>query len=114
MLLCPKCKALMKLNRKTDQMECKRPACGHNEPKGKEENITTRKRIDREIVITEGIEGTLPSTKIMGGAFPKLLETKSRITNEAIIDFISSLKNEYLFLQLRLLIGSLEKKKSYP
>ena len=65
MILCPKCKALMKLNRKTDQMECKRPDCGHNEPKGKEENITTRKRVDREIVVTEGIEGTLPTTKII-------------------------------------------------
>ena len=65
MLLCPKCKALMRLNRETDRMECKRPDCGHNEPKGKEENITTRKRIDREIVVTEGIEGTLPTTKII-------------------------------------------------
>lgn len=65
MLLCPKCKALMKLNRETGQMECKRPDCGHNEPKGEEENITTRKRINREIVVTEGIEGTLPTATII-------------------------------------------------
>ena len=55
----------MKLNRETGQMECKRPDCGHNEPKGEEENITTRKRINREIVVTEGIEGTLPTANII-------------------------------------------------
>ena len=65
MLLCPKCRALMKLNRKTSRMECKRPDCGHTEPKGEDTKITTRKRIDREIVVTEGIEGTLPTTKII-------------------------------------------------
>jgi DNA-directed RNA polymerase subunit M len=48
-------------------MECKRPDCGHAEPKGEDTNITTRKRIDREIVVTEGIEGTLPTTKIICG-----------------------------------------------
>ena len=36
MILCPKCRALMRLNRETNQMECKRPDCGHIEPKGKE------------------------------------------------------------------------------
>jgi DNA-directed RNA polymerase subunit M len=55
----------MRLNRETNQMECKRPDCGHIEPKGKEAKITTRKRIDREIVVTESIEGTLPTVKII-------------------------------------------------
>ncbi len=65
MILCPKCRALMRLNRETSQMECKRPDCGHIEPKGKKAKITTRKRIDREIVVTESIEGTLPTVKII-------------------------------------------------
>ena len=56
----------MKLNRETSQMECKKPdpvtkvPCGHSEPTGGK-NTTTRKRIDREIVVTESIEGTLPT-----------------------------------------------------
>ena len=68
--ICPKCKAFMKLNRKTSQMECKRPdpvtklPCGHSEPTGGK-NTTTRKRVNREIVVTESIEGTLPTVKII-------------------------------------------------
>ena len=61
----------MKLNRKTSQMECQRlnpvtklPSCGHSEPVGGK-NTTTRKRIEREIVVTESIEGTLPTAKII-------------------------------------------------
>ena len=61
----------MKLNRDTKQMECKRildpvtkVICGHSEPTSGE-NTTTRKRIDRKIVVTESIEGTLPTVKII-------------------------------------------------
>ena len=60
----------MKLNRETSQMECKRPdpvtkvPCGHSEPTGGK-NTTTRKRVDRKIVVTESIEGTLPTVKII-------------------------------------------------
>ena len=59
------------MNRKTSQMECQRlnpvtklPSCGHSEPVGGK-NTTTRKRIEREIVVTESIEGTLPTVKIV-------------------------------------------------
>ena len=64
-MFCPKCKSLLKLNRKTEQKECKNPNCGgHSESKGKDV-ITKRKQEDKEIVVTEGIEGTLPTTKII-------------------------------------------------
>ncbi len=65
MRFCPKCKALMMLNRETNEMVCKRPNCGHKEPNEKKAEITTKERIDRKIVVTEGIEGTLPTTKII-------------------------------------------------
>ena len=58
------------MNRETSQMECKRPdpvtkvPCGHSEPTGGK-NTTTRKRVDRKIVVTESIEGTLPTAKII-------------------------------------------------
>ena len=65
MRFCPKCKALMMLSRETNEMVCKRPKCGHKEPNNKEAEITTKERIEREIVVTEGIEGTLPTTKII-------------------------------------------------
>ena len=63
-MFCPKCKAILVLNRATGQKECKRPNCGHSEDKGKEV-ITKRKQEDKEMVVTEGIEGTLPTTKII-------------------------------------------------
>ena len=44
-MFCPKCKALLVLNRATGQKECKRPNCGHSEDKGKEV-ITKRKQED--------------------------------------------------------------------
>ena len=65
-MFCPKCKAILVLNRATVQKECKRPNCGHSEDKGKEV-ITKRKQEDKEMVVTEGIEGTLPTTKIICG-----------------------------------------------
>ena len=60
-MFCPKCKSILVLNRATGQKECKRPNCGHSEDKGKEV-IKKRKREDKEMVVTEGIEGTLPTT----------------------------------------------------
>ena len=65
-MFCPKCKAILVLNRATGQKECKRPNCGHSEDKRKEV-ITKRKQEDKEMVVTEGIEGTLPTTKIICG-----------------------------------------------
>tara|TARA_Y100001970_G_scaffold119580_1_gene148347 strand:+ start:387 stop:665 length:279 start_codon:yes stop_codon:yes gene_type:complete len=54
------------LNRETGQKECKRPNCGHTEVKG-EAKVTSRERQDKEMVVTESIEGTLPTTKIICG-----------------------------------------------
>jgi len=70
-MFCPKCKAILVLNRSTGQKECKRKypdgkKCGYSEDKGKEV-ITKRKQEDKEMVVTEGIEGTLPKTKIICG-----------------------------------------------
>ena len=65
MQFCPKCKALMMLNRVSNQMECKRPDCGHTAPKENKAKVTTRDRDKREIVVTDSIEGTLPTAKII-------------------------------------------------
>ena len=58
-MFCPKCKSMLVLNRNTGQRECKRPNCGHSESKG-ETKITSREMEKKEIVVTEGLEGTLP------------------------------------------------------
>ena len=63
-MFCPTCKAMLSLNRATGQRECKRTNCNYSEDKG-EEIITKRKQKDKEMVVTEGIEGTLPTTKII-------------------------------------------------
>jgi len=60
MLFCPKCKAIMYPD--GDKLKCKR--CGHAKSKGKA-NVTSREREEKEIVVTESIEGTLPTTKII-------------------------------------------------
>ena len=60
MKFCPDCKVIM--YPQGDKLTCKR--CGHSESKGKPQ-ITSREREDKEIVVTEGIEGTLPTTKII-------------------------------------------------
>ena len=60
MKFCPDCKVIM--YPQGDELTCKR--CGHSESKGKPQ-ITSREREDKEIVVTEGIEGTLPTTKII-------------------------------------------------
>ena len=52
-MFCPKCKAILVLNRAPGMKECKRPNCGHSEDKGKEV-ITKRKQEDKEMVVTEG------------------------------------------------------------
>jgi len=65
-MFCPKCKSILVLNRTTGKRECKRPNCGHSENKG-EAKITSRERKDKEMVVTESIEGTLPTTKIICG-----------------------------------------------
>ena len=63
-MFCPKCKSILMLNRETGQKECRR--CGHTEGKGKAK-VTSREREDKEMVVTESIEGTLPTTKIICG-----------------------------------------------
>tara|TARA_B100000902_G_C27040621_1_gene779106 strand:+ start:184 stop:498 length:315 start_codon:yes stop_codon:yes gene_type:complete len=63
-MFCPKCKSMLVLNRSTGQRECKRPNCGHSENKGKTK-ITSREMEKKEIVVTEGLEGTLPTAKIL-------------------------------------------------
>ena len=63
-MFCPKCKSMLVLNRTTGQRECKRPNCGHSEKKG-EANLTSRDIQKKKIVVTEGLEGTLPTTKII-------------------------------------------------
>ena len=55
---------MLMLNRTTGQRECKRPNCGHSEKKG-EAKLTSRDIQKKEIVVTEGLEGTLPTTKII-------------------------------------------------
>ena len=65
-MFCPKCKSILMLNRESGQKECKRPNCGHTEGKG-EAKVTRREREDKEMVVTESIEGTLPTTKIICG-----------------------------------------------
>ena len=40
-MFCPKCKAMLVLNRETGQRVCKRPNCGYSEGKG-ETKITSR------------------------------------------------------------------------
>ena len=52
-VFCPKCKAMLVLNRGTGQRECKRPNCGYSESKG-ETKITSREMEKKEIVVTEG------------------------------------------------------------
>ena len=65
-MFCPKCKSILMLNRETGLKECRRPNCGHTEGKGKAK-VTSREREDKEMVVTESIEGTLPTTKIICG-----------------------------------------------
>jgi transcription factor S len=60
MLFCPECKAIMYPD--GDKLKCKR--CGHSQGKGKPQ-ITSREREEKEMVVTEGVEGTLPKTKII-------------------------------------------------
>ena len=63
-MFCPKCKSMLVLNRTTNRKECKRPNCGHSEDKGKAK-ITSRNMEKKEMVVTEGLEGTLPTAKII-------------------------------------------------
>ena len=63
-MFCPKCKAMLVLNRSTGLKECKRPNCSYYEEKG-EVKLTSRDIEKKEIVVTEGLEGTLPTTKII-------------------------------------------------
>ena len=64
-MFCPKCKAMLVLNRRTGQRECKRPNCNYSESKGKKLKSQVEAMEKKEIVVTEGIEGTLPTTKII-------------------------------------------------
>ena len=48
-MFCPKCKAMLVLNRGTGQRECKRPNCGYSESKG-ETKITSREMEKKEIL----------------------------------------------------------------
>ena len=69
-MFCPKCKSMLVLNRATGQKECKRKysdgrkPCGYSENKGKTE-IKSREIEKKEMVVTEGLEGTLPTAKII-------------------------------------------------
>ena len=63
-MFCPNCKSMLVLNRATGKRECKRPKCGYSENKG-EAKLTSRDIQKKEIVVTEGLEGTLPTTKII-------------------------------------------------
>jgi|TARA_B110000116_G_scaffold243836_1_gene233897 DNA-directed RNA polymerase subunit M len=60
MLFCPKCKAIMYPD--GDELKCKR--CRHSQSKGKSQ-ITSREIEEKKMVVTEGVEGTLPTTKII-------------------------------------------------